>query len=324
MSHTGSALGSDLTSGSVIKNTPMQNSSTIPSSSKGSEKPPFGCGCGKCTFFTFISIGCPQPRPSATAFPYLDLSRLTPEQQQILKGKLQYETRHITIQFQYLVSSTLKSLKEQCVTVDDFIPHLMALGTYSSVFKDAQVPVLRQRFKDLEKAKSLSEIFWIIKDYLSFFNYHIIEHIIVVLGTKEDKSSLQSYKTDFQRYAKHRVYECPPQFGPVSEAGHADIFVKVDSEYEIYTVAEIEEFSQRLSYILGVSSEGVLHLCLVEKGCFQLTFQIPSFVKEGIFPLSREQERALAAEGVIRLTCGEYQFQVSICNPHCPIHLLPA
>ena len=302
----------------------MQNSSTIPSSSKGSEKPPFGCGCGKCTFFTFISIGCPKPRPSATAFPYLDLSRLTPEQQQILKGKLQYETRHITIQFQYLVSGTLKSLKEQCVTVDDFIPHLMVLGTYSPVFKDAQVPVFRQQFKDLEKAKSISEIFWILKDYLSFFNYQIIEHIITVLGSKEDKSRLQNYKTDFQQYAKRRVYECPPQFGPLSEAGHADIFVKVDSEYEIYTVAEIEEFRQRLSYILGVSSEGVLHLCLVEKGCFQLTFQIPSFVKEGIFPLSREQERALAAEGVIRLTCGEYQFQVSICIPHCPIHLLPA
>jgi len=88
------------------------------------------------------------------------------------------------------------------VTVDDFIPHLMALGTYSPVFKDAQVPVFRQQFKDLEKAKSISEIFWILKDYLSFFNYQIIEHIITVLGTKEDKLRLQSYKTEFQHYAK--------------------------------------------------------------------------------------------------------------------------
>jgi len=42
-------------------------------------------------------------------------------------------------------------------------------------------------------------------------------------------------------------------------------------------------------------------------------FQIPSFVQQEIFPLSSEQERALAAKGVIRLTCGEYQFQVSVC-----------
>ena len=244
MSHTGSTLGKELT---LTTSAQTQSSSTILPSTKRSEKPPFGCGCGKCIFFTFMTIGCPKPIPTASSFPYLDLSRLTPEQQQVLRGKLQRETRHITIQFQYLVSSTLKSLKEQCVTVGDFIPHLMALGTYSPVFKDAQVPVFRQQFKDLEKAKSISEIFWILKDYLSFFNYQIIEHIITVLGTKEDKSRLQSYKTDFQRYAKHRVYECPPQFGPVSEAGHADIIVKVDSEYEIYTVAEIEEFRQRLS-----------------------------------------------------------------------------
>ena len=95
--------------------------------------------------------------------------------------------------------------------------------------------------------------------------------------------------------------------------GHADIFVKIDSRYENYTLAEIVDFSQELSNLLGLSSKGVLRLCWVQKGCFQLTFQIPLFVKEEIFPLSSEQERALAAEGVIRLTCGKYQFQVSIC-----------
>jgi len=109
------------------------------------------------------------------------------------------------------------------------------------------------------------------------------------------------------------VYECPPQFGPVSNVGHVDIFVKVDSRYEDYDVIEIEVFSQKLSELLKVSYEGVMCLCTVEKGCFQLIFQIPLFVKEEIFPLSREQERALVAEGVIRLSCGKYQFQVSIC-----------
>ena len=92
--------------------------------------------------------------------------------------------------------------------------------------------------------------------------------------------------------------------------------MKVDLQYENYTVTEIEGFRQKLSKILRVSSQGVLRLCRVEKGCFQLLFQVPSFVQQVIFPLSREQERALAAEGVIRLTCGEYQFQVSFCIPY--------
>jgi len=185
----------------------------------------------------------------------------------------------------------------------------MKFETYEPVLKDSKAPVFHQQFKNLEKADSIEDIFWILKDYMSFFNYHLIEHIINVLGTEEDKAELKKYKTNFQQYAKRRVYECPPQFGPVSNVGHADIFVKVDSRYEDYAVIEIEVFSQKLSELLKVSYEGVMCLCTVEKGCFQLTFQIPLFVKEEVFPLSREQERALAAEGVTRLTCGKYQFQ---------------
>ena len=150
---------------------------------------------------------------------------------------------------------------------------------------------------------------------MSFFNYHLIEHIVNTLGTEKDKAELKKYKTNFQQHAQRRVYKCPQQFGPVSKVVHADIFVKIDSRYENYTVAEIEDYTQELSDLLGVSCKGILRLCWVEKGCFQLTFQIPSFVKEEIFPLSREQERAPAAKGVIRLTCGEYQFQVSVCIP---------
>ena len=311
MSHAGSTLGEELTSESVTTSAAIQSSSTIPPSSNGLEKPPFGCGCGKCTFFTFMVIGCPKPTPSVSSFPYLDLKGLTPEQQQDLRGRLRTESKRINIQFQYLVSSTLTSLQKQCVTVCDFLPHLMTFGTDEPVLKDSQAPVFDERLNDLRKAGDLSEVFMGLKDYMSFFNYHLIEHIINVLGTEEDKTELKKYKTNFQQYAKRRVYECPPQYGPVSEVGHADIFVKIDSRYENYTLAEIEDFRQELSDLLGVSSKVVLRLCRVEKGCFQLTFQIPSFVKEEIFPLSREQEMALAAKGVIRLTCGEYQFQVS-------------
>ena len=84
--------------------------------------------------------------------------------------------------------------------------------------------------------------------------------------------------------------------------------MKVDAQYENYTVAEIGVFRHKLSKILRVSSQGVLRFCRVEKGCFQLAFQVPLFVQHEIFPLSRKQERALKTEGVIKLTCREYQF----------------
>ena len=82
----------------------------------------------------------------------------------------------------------------------------------------------------------------------------------------------------------------------MSDAGHALLDLKVDSAYEQFTVEELENFRYRLSKIFCVSSQSVLRLCRVEKGSFQLIFQVPSFVQQEIFPLSSEQERALAAE----------------------------
>ena len=60
-----------------------------------------------------------------------------------------------------------------------------------------------------------------------------------------------------------------------------------------------------------------MRLCQVNEGCIQLTFQVPSFVQQKVFPLSKEQEKALAAMGVMKLTCGEYQFLVRLSESTC-------
>ena len=126
-------------------------------------------------------------------------------------------------------------------------------------------------------------------------------HSIVILKVEE-----------FGRYSKRRVYECLPVFGPVSEANHVDLVLKIDSVYEQFTLEALENFRHRLKEILHLS-QSVLRLCRVDKGCFQLTFQVPLFVQQEIFPLSSEQERALVAEGVIKLTCGNYKFITKVC-----------
>ena len=210
------------------------------------------------------------------------------------------------------MSATIESLIRQNVSQDKLVSYVMTLGAFDPVLKEPQLPVFRYCFKELKAANTIYEIFMVLNDYFSFFNYQLIEHIIKSLGTEEDIAELQRYKKDFNQYAKRRIFECLPEFGPVSDADHADIFVKVDSQYENYTVAEIEEFRYVLSEILRVSSQGILRLCRVDKGCFQLMFQVPSFVQHKIFPLSTEQERALAAVAVIRLTCGEYHFLVRL------------
>ena len=204
-----------------------------------------------------------MPIPTASSFPYLDLSKLTHEQQEELGGRLRSESQQIMMEFQELVSATIKSLITRNVPLDKLVSHVMALGAFDPVFKEPQVPVFRFYFNELKAADTIPKVFLVLKDYFSFFNYHIIEYIIEALCTAEDKAKLQKYKEDFNQYAKRRIFECPLEFGPVSNIDHADIFVIMDSQYEGYTVAEIKRFHYKLSEIVRVSSQGILGLCRV-------------------------------------------------------------
>ena len=148
--------------------------------------------------------------------------------------------------------------------MDELLSNVIILAAFDPVKKE---PLSLNCYADLMKAETIPKVFIALSNYFSFFNYDIIDQIITELGTEEDKQELQKYKDDFKLYAKRRIYECSSHFGPVSEMGHADIIVKVDSHYETYTVQELRDFRKRLIEILHISS--VLRLCLAEKGCFQ-------------------------------------------------------
>ena len=213
--------------------------------------------------------------------------------------------------FQKLVSATVRSLVRRNVSRDELVSQVMTLGAFGPVVEEPKLPLLQFCFHKLEAADTIPKIFLVLKDYFSFFNYEIVEHIIEVLGTDEDKAKFQSYKDKFDQYAKQRIYACGPHFGLEIETDHSNIFVKLDSQYDNYTGVAIKGFCCKLSEALHISPQGVLRLCRVQKGCLQLKFQIPLFVQQRIFPLSREQERTLADMGIIMIICGRYQFQAN-------------
>ena len=260
-----------------------------------------------------LETGSPNTTSTTSSFPYLKVSGLTPEQKEGLRIRLCVESEDIVHKFWRLHSRVYESLCERKVPVDKLVTHLLSLHTFDPVYKGSQKPVLQTFFQELLNAGSIERVLFIIRDYFSFFNYHVIEHIVDGLGTPQDRVELQNYEKEFDQYSKRRVYECPPEYGSKIDADHTDLVVKVDSVYKEFTVEELKKFQYRLSRILHVSPQSVLRLCRVEEGCLQLIFQVPSFVQQEIFPLSSEQESVLAAERVIRLTCGDCQFAAKVC-----------
>ena len=260
-----------------------------------------------------LKTGSPTPTSTTSSFPYLKVSGLSPEQQEELRIRLCVESEDIVREFGHLHSRVYESLCKRNVPVDKLVTHLLSLGAFDPVYKGSQKPMLQTILQELQNAGSIEKVLFVIRDYISFFNYHVIEHIVNELGTDQDRAELQNYQKVFGEYSKRRVYECPPDYGSKSSADHVDLVVKVDSVYEEITVKELKKFQYRLSRIFCVAPQSVLRLCRVEEGCLQLIFQIPSFVQQEIFPLPSEQERAMTAEGVIRLTCGNYQFAAKVC-----------
>ena len=268
-----------------------------------------------------LQTGSSTPTSTTSSFPYLKISGLTPEQQEGLRIRLCVESEDIVHKFWHLHSRVYESLRKQNIPVGRLVAHLLSLHAFDPIYKDLQKPALQSFIKELRSAGSIEDVLFIIRDYISFFNYHVIEHIVEGLGTDQDRAELQNYEREFDEYSKRRIYECPPEYGPKSDAEQVDLVVKVDSVFEEFTVKELKKFQYRLSRVFCVSSQSALRLCRVEEGCLQLIFQVPSFVQEEIFPLSSEQQSALAAEGVTKLTCGDYQFTAKVCSYTVQLHV---
>jgi len=130
-----------------------------------------------------------------------------------LNNKKNSEAGCVWNQFQHLFSKVYESLCARCIPVDKLVTHLLSWGAFDPVYKGSQKPVFQDFSEKLQNAGSIEKVLFVIRDYFSFFNYHVIEHIVSELSTDLDKTELQNYKKEFNQYSKRRIYECLPPMG---------------------------------------------------------------------------------------------------------------
>ena len=144
---------------------------------------------------------------------------ISPQQKEQLRRKQYFESEQIIYKFQKLFTSTKKSLREEKVSVAELISHLECLGSIKPTYVDIGRSPLRSQLPGLADAKTVDAVMSVVKDYCSFFNYHMVEHIIDEFGTKQDKENMASYKEDFTKYAECCITQCPSEVGKMSEEG---------------------------------------------------------------------------------------------------------
>ena len=241
--------------------------------------------------------------------------QLSSTEQEELKAMLGDDVRKMKRLFGCLVTRTCDSVEER-VPVVKFARSILALGAYDPAPEEHDRSLLNEHRDEIKRARLISEIFNILSAYWNYLSYEILEYIIELYGTSDDRERLKKYDEELCNFCKRRIFEVPM---PVSGSGTENksspkqekLYVKLDVQEDIPS-EQFYQIKRRIAKILHVNS-ATLQIYSMNKGCVQLTFLIPKFVAQEIFPLSYEQTSALCKDvSVIRLECGQYIFEVCI------------
>ena len=276
----------------------------------------FSCVCGECDLATYLDKGCPSPRDDID-FPYLNPKNLSTIELRRVKWKLRKASKTIVRKFASLERSTISMLKEKEVPLDEVKNYVLTLGVMhnESVYKDK--PLLLQEKARIEAVNDFGPLFLVLKGYYSWFSFSIIEDLredFLFNAETEYDCGMNEYKSDFLAYCRLRIFECPKSmFSNPHLEGFIPLSLKVDENFNMYTLNCAKDFESSISEILGLSKHA-LQLCDVKEGCVTVVFKIPSWLGD-VITITSEQQQELVHVRVKELqvaTCTLYEVRVSV------------
>ena len=228
---------------------------------------------------------------------------------------LQHESSDIERKFAKFTASIYQSLMTRKISKDSLVACLVGFSCLTKVFNDPSTGMSkfrkhRRQFED--PSTTVANVWSVVGDYISFFDYDVIETIVDTLGTDQDKQNMAEYKKIFEAYACRRLFiEISSDSSPCLKEGNVLLFVMLDSSYDDCEIGHLKLLQRNLSKMLKLNN-GVLQLRKIRKGSVQLVFEMPDFITDIVFPLLPDEEAALQELGVTQLDCGDYHFKAKV------------
>lgn len=213
-----------------------------------------------------------------------------------IAGDLGKETRRIKHQFAKLATATKKSLKSRGI-----LPRqLLAV---------VEPEIARQ---ECNSSNNVSEVFASLCSHMSFFDYELLERIIMEFEDQNVLKKLEDYKEAIDLYCKNPLRQLPPNSLTRMDQNHRKtnttiVQVKLDAEWDNATPGDIRVFRQKFAKIFEIK-ESLLSLHSVEEGCILTKFIMLTSVAKSIFHhgLSGKQKRELESTNVFQMVCLPY------------------
>ena len=259
--------------------------------------------CEKCSIEQFFSEeGCPN-RKQETLFPHLNTSSLSVNERASLEMQLSSDAQKMITRFADFTVFTRKSLREQNEPLEEIIDTVLSLEAFNEGIGAKVLEPEDQ--KEIRAASSVARIFTVLRSYISFFNYEIMEHLIKHHGSTEDQKRLEEYLNAFNAFCQRSIFEVPPKVFCNSPCPPGKVFaLKCTDQSRVTSLESAQRVKQKVAKVFGLNPLA-LRLCWLKKGCVELHFLISAAVADHIFPVSPHHCSALSEIGVQILSIEE-------------------
>ena len=141
------------------------------------------------------------------------------------------------------------------------------------------------------KSNDVSDLLHVIRSHCTFFNFKLLEKLIVLIKYSAGMHMMEEYKKDFCEYAQGiAVSQIPHGIGMDRE--DCDCFsVKLDESFKSCRAMYIDILKEDLCKILKIKEE-CLYVANANDGCICIVFQVTAAITNA-FPLTEENIKAL-------------------------------
>ena len=213
---------------------------------------------------------------------------MTKEQRERLIGRLEHECGRMKNKFAILVDRARESLEVKKISINE----LKVLIKHSS--RNNLVKLFEKM-----KRKKISNLFYVLSEYWSFFDYEFLA-LIIERHCPELKTELDKYVDSLKTFCRRRLCEIPSDIFETTKGRKNNLYVKCGQEVYKMKLETAKDLEHKLSELLDTE----LYLLHVQEGRVEIIFDSYCNLNDKI-PLSNQQNKQLSEMGVTSLRYGK-------------------